>query len=104
MLFALTAGVLLVALATFVALLTRQRTEQIQRTRWAIQARLNAYSGFYRVSSGAEMAQPLDLGSAGSCLIEIEDGHWIFRGRCRGIERVLRAPQGQLRRVREVSP
>ena len=45
LLFALAFGAILVGLASIVAVMIRQRVAQLQRTQWAVQARLNAHSG-----------------------------------------------------------
>ena len=45
LLFALAFGAILVGLASIVAVMVRQRVAQLQRTQWAVQARLNAHSG-----------------------------------------------------------
>lgn len=105
LLFALGLGVVLVGLASVVALLTRQRVFQLQRTQWAMQARLNAHSGFNQFCAEHKApAAALDFGPSGSCHVELRGQDLWFVGHCHGISRSLLAPSGDVRRLREVNP
>ncbi len=105
LLFALGLGVVLVGLASIVALMTRQRVVQLQRTQWAVQARLNAQSGCNQFCVAHQVPEPvLDFGPSGSCEIQQKGQDLWFVGRCQGITRSLLAPSGDVRRIREVNP
>lgn len=105
LLFALALGVVLVGLASVVALMTRQRVAQLQRTQWAVQARLNAHSGLSRFCATHQVpAAAMDFGPTGSCEIQQKGQDLWFVGRCHGLTRSLLAPMGDVRRIREVSP
>ena len=102
LLYALVLGTVLVGLASFVALMTRQRIAQIQRTQWAIQARLNARSGFNQYGSAHLIPAPrLDFGPAGYCDIQFRGKDLWFIGSCHGLKCAMLAPAGDVRRVRE---
>lgn len=102
LLYALSLGAILVGLASFVVLMTRQRIAQMQRTEWALQARLNAQSGFNRYCSTHEIpASSLDFGIAGRCEIQLRGKDLWFVGQCHGQSCALMAPGGDVRRVHE---
>ena len=61
LLYALSLGAILVGLASFVVLMTRQRVAQLQRTQWALQARLNAQSGFHQGPAGQGVSHKAQL-------------------------------------------
>lgn len=105
LIFALALAAILIGLATVVALLTNQRVYQLQRTQWAVQARLNAQSGLNQYCQAYQIpAQALSFGSLGNCEIQRKDTDLWFLGHCHGITRSLLAPSGDVRRVRELSP
>lgn len=102
LLYALSLGAILVGLASFVVLMTRQRIAQMQRTEWALQARMNAQSGFNQYCSTHEVSAPcLDFGIAGRCEIQLRGKDLWFIGQCHGQTCALMAPSGDVRRVRE---
>lgn len=92
----------MVGLALAVAMMTRQRIHQLQRTQWALQARLNAHSAVNQYAILQKIEPKLDFGTAGSCEVKKDGADLYFVGRCRGVERVLHLPSGDVRRVREV--
>ena len=102
LLYALALGAILVGLASFVAVMTRQRIAQMQRTQWALQARLNAQSGFNQYCR--DFPPPtaiLDFGVAGRCEVQLRDKDLWFIGSCHGVKCALMAPAGDVRRVHE---
>lgn len=102
LLYALSLGSILVGLASFVVLMTRQRIAQMQRTEWALQARMNAQSGFNQYCSIHQAAAPsLDFGVAGRCDLQLRGKDLWFIGQCHGQSCALVAPAGDVRRVRE---
>lgn len=102
LLYALSFGAILVGLASFVVLMTRQRIAQMQRTQWALQARLNAQSGFNQYCRAHQIPGPgLDFGSAGRCDIQARGKDLWFIGSCHGLTCAWIAPSGDVRRVRE---
>ena len=102
LLYALALGAILVGLASFVALMTRQRIAQMQRTQWALQARLNAHSGFNQYCRIHQIPAPrLDFGVAGRCDIQFRGKDLWFIGSCHGLNCALMAPAGDVRRVHE---
>jgi len=104
-LFALAFGAILVGLASIVAVMVRQRVAQLQRTQWAVQARLNAHSGFSQFCVAHKVTAPvLQFGASGHCEIQEKGKDLWFIGHCHGVSRSLLAPQGGVRRVREVFP
>ena len=105
LLYALGMGAVLVGLASFIAVLTRQRVFALQRTQSALQARLNAHSGLHQFCSDHRIPKaPLVCGSSGQCEFVVKGKDLWFVGRCQGVERCLVAPDGDVRRVREVQP
>ena len=105
LLFALAFGAILVGLASIVAVMIRQRVAQLQRTQWAVQARLNAHSGFSQFCVTHKVAAPvLKFGASGRCEIQEKGKDLWFTGHCHGVSRTLVVPQGDVRRVREGSP
>lgn len=102
LLYALALGAILVGLASFVVLMTRQRIAQMERTQWALQARLNAQSGFNQYCRAHQIPAPsLDFGPAGRCDIQSRGKDLWFVGSCHGIKCALMAPSGDVRRVHE---
>ena len=105
LLYALAVGAVLVGLASLIAILTQQRSLQLQRTQSALQARLNARSGlnFFCLEHRFPQ-QPLECGSSGRCEFERRGQDLWFIGQCQGVRRVLVAPDGDVRRAHEVEP
>jgi len=102
LLYALGLGAILVGLASFVVLMTRQRITQLQRTQWALQARLNAQSGFNLYCRVHQIpASSLFSGSEGQCDIQLRGKDIWFIGSCHGQTCALMAPSGDVRRVHE---
>ena len=105
LLYALGMGAILVGLASFIAVLTRQRVFALQRTQSAVQARLNARSGLNQFCSDHRLPEkPLLCGTPVPCEFVVKGKDVWFVGRCQGVERCLVAPDGDVRRVREVQP
>lgn len=102
LLFSLSLIAILVGLVGVLVVMTRQRVYQLQRTQWAVQARLNAQSGFQQYCV-TRMVPPSTLDcSLGTCEIRKDGADLYFVGRCRKITRTLMLPGGNVRRVREV--
>ncbi len=102
LLYALSLGAILVGLASFVVLMTRQRVAQLQRTQWALQARLNAQSGFHQYCQAHRIPAPrLEFGDAGCCDIQLRGKDLWFIGSCHRVTCALMAPSGDVRRVHE---
>lgn len=102
LLYALTLGAILVGLASFVVLMTRQRIAQMQRTQWALQARLNAQSGLNQYCRAHVVPlSGFDFGPAGRCEIQTRGKDLWFIGSCHGLKRALMAPAGDVRQIHE---
>lgn len=102
LLYALSLGSILIGLASFVVVMTRQRIAQLQRTQWALQARLNAQSGFHQYCRGHRIPAPrLEFGDAGSCEIQFRGKDLWFIGSCHRVTCAWMAPLGDARRVHE---
>lgn len=105
LLYALAMAAVLLGLASFIAVMTRQRVAQLQRTQWALQARLNARSGFNQFCVDHRVPQnPLICGTLGRCEFLSKGKDLWFVGECQRVTRCLVAPDGDVRRVREVDP
>ena len=102
LLYALGLGAILVGLASFVVVMTRQRIAQMQRTQWALQARLNAHSGLSQYCRAYRISAPtLDFGLAGCCDIQFRGKDLWFIGSSHGLRCALLAPAGDVRRIHE---
>lgn len=102
LLFSLSLIAVVVGLVGVLAVITRQRVYQLQRTQWAVQARLNAQSGFQQYCVTRKMP-PFTLDcSLGTCEIRKTGVDLYFVGRCRNVTRTLMLPDGNVRRVHEV--
>lgn len=103
--YALVLAAVLIGLASIVALLTRQRVAQLQRTQWAVQARLNARSGLNQYRATHRFTPGIiQCVEVGSCECSNKGGDLLFVGRCRGVSRALLVPSGNVRKAREVDP
>jgi len=102
LLYVLTLGAVLIGLASFVVVMTRQRIAQLQRTEWALQARLNAQSGFNQYCQAHRLpASRLEFGDAGGCDIQLRGNDLWFIGSCHRVTCAWVAPSGDVRRVHE---
>lgn len=104
LLFSLSLIAILVGLVGVLVVMTRQRVYQLQRTQWAVQARLNAQSGFQQYCVTRTLLPTTIDCSLGTCEMRKNGADLYFVGRCRNITRTLMLPDGNVRRVREVEP
>jgi|GEM_PF-3220560 len=95
LLYALAMAAVLLGLASFIAVMTRQRVAQLQRTQWALQARLNARSGFNQFCVDHRVPKvPLICGTLGRCEFLSKGKDLWFVGECQRVTRCLVAPDG----------